>query len=105
MLILAANYYGFELPQSVFYFIDENTDDFLQDSNVISMNNWFKILKMENFTQNFYENGYHTLELLFMQMNSRNPLNEKILEEEIKITKIGYRMRLLNKLKDGTILF
>jgi hypothetical protein len=32
-------------------------------------------------------------------------LTEKMLEEEIKIKKIGYRIRLLKKLRDGTIYF
>jgi hypothetical protein len=33
----------------------------------------------------------------------RNPLTEKILEEELKIDKIGYRNRIINKLKDGKL--
>ncbi len=32
-------------------------------------------------------------------------MTEKMLEEEIKIKKIGYRIRLLKKLRDGTIYF
>lgn len=31
----------------------------------------------------------------------RCPINEQILEEEIGIDKIGYRVRILNKLKSG----
>lgn len=32
-------------------------------------------------------------------------MDESILEYDIKIMKIGYRMRLLNKLKEGKIFF
>jgi hypothetical protein len=33
----------------------------------------------------------------------RNPLNDQIFEEDLKIDKIGYRSRILNKLKTGKI--
>ena len=37
-----------------------------------------------------------------MSLLLSNPINEKIMEEEIKIDKIGYRVRIINKLKQGT---
>lgn len=33
----------------------------------------------------------------------RNPLTDKILEEDLNIKKIGYRVRILNKLKSGLL--
>jgi len=35
-------------------------------------------------------------------MASKNPITDKLLEEDLKIKKIGYRVRILNKLKSGT---
>jgi len=51
-------------------------------------------------------NGYHSIELLLIQMGTENPLTAEILKDEIGIDKIGYRSRILNKLKeDSTILY
>ena len=49
---------------------------------------------------NFVNSGYHSLDLLLLQMNTENPLTSEILRDEIGIDIIGYRSRILNKLKD-----
>ena len=56
-------------------------------------------IKMEKFTDYFINAGYPSADLLIVQMLSRQPLDEKVLELEIGIEKIGYRMRIMNKLK------
>jgi hypothetical protein len=38
-------------------------------------------------------------------LNFRNPLKERILDEELQIDKIGYRIRILNKLREGKLNF
>lgn len=35
----------------------------------------------------------------------RNPLTDSIMEDEMRIKKIGHRVRILNKLKVGKIIF
>ena len=51
-------------------------------------------------------NGYHSLELLELQMESKQPLTNEILMNEIGIEKLGYRARIINKLKeDGRALW
>ena len=64
------------------------------------MKNWLKNLKLDSYLNNFIKNGYHSLELLFLQMESQNPLTVEILKEEVDIDKIGYRSRIINKLKE-----
>ena len=44
-----------------------------------------------------YSNGIKVILIILF----RNPLTDKILENELKIKKIGYRVRILNKLKAG----
>jgi hypothetical protein len=58
-----------------------------------------KSIKMEMYYDNFIENGYNSVDLMLLQMLTRQPIDEFLLEEEIKVEKIGYRMRLLSKLK------
>ena len=38
-------------------------------------------------------------------MESKNPLTDEILKNEILIEKLGYRMRILNKLKEEYPLY
>ena len=51
---------------------------------------------------NFINCGYYSIELLFVQMASSNPLNNEILKDEIGIQKVGYRARIINKLKEDS---
>lgn len=57
-------------------------------------------IKMEKYLINFLISGYLTIDLILMQMLSRQPITEYTLENEIQIDKIGYRARLLTKFKE-----
>ena len=94
-----ANYFGFVVPKVVYYSC-QNLDEIDDDENIIKLKNWLENLKMEDYLMNFISNGYHTIELLLMQMETSNPLTNEILKDEIGIEKIGYRSRIINKLKD-----
>ena len=37
---------------------------------------------------------------MILQMESKNPINDEILKEEIGIDKIGHRSRIINKLNE-----
>ena len=50
--------------------------------------------------ENFIKNGYQSLELMMLQMETKNPLTDEILKEEIGIDKIGHRSRIINKLNE-----
>ena len=94
-----ANMFGFALPKSIYY-VCQNMDDIENDQHIKNLNKWLSDIKVERYLINFVENGYHSIELLLMQMETENPLTTEILRDEIGIDKIGYRSRILNKLKE-----
>lgn len=69
------------------------------------LDEWLSKIKMENYIENFVSNGYYTLDLLLMQMLSKQPLTEENLQFDLKIEKIGYRARIINKLKEDAIKY
>ena len=94
---LAKNFV-YPIPKGVYYTCDD-LDNIDSDIYIRKLNNWLKNLKVENYLMNFISNGYHSLELLIVQMESKNPLNDNLLKE-IGIDKIGHRTRIINKLKE-----
>ena len=94
-----ANLYGFTIPKSVYYTC-HNLDEIENDQHIMNLNSWLSNLKVDKYLMNFVNNGYHSKELLLMQMETENPLTTEILRDEIGIDKIGYRSRILNKLKE-----
>ena len=71
-----------------------------EDKYISEMNNWLKTIKVDNYLINFVKSGYHSLELLLIQMETESPINQEILKDEIGIDIIGYRSRILNKLRE-----
>lgn len=96
--------FKFDIPKGVYH----KCDDLLNCSNdpyIIKLSKWLSALKIDSYLNNFVSNGYHSLDLLQMQMESKQPLTNEILLDEIHIDKLGYRTRILNKLKEeGRIL-
>ena len=98
----ANNSFDFSLPLNTFY--NNNSFD-LFDPFSKQLENWLSTLKMESYLKNFINQGIFTLDLLFIQSVSPSPLTDEILEKEIKIEKVGYRARILNKIKQDTKLY
>ena len=88
----------FPIPKEVYYIYQNN--NFIQDINLNKLKNWLEELRISNYLDNFIQNGYHSLELLILQMESKNPLTDEILKDEIGIDKIGHRSRIINKLNE-----
>ena len=96
-----AGKYNFTLPKNIYYEI-KNAENILDYFNVKKIYNWLKNLKIENYLENFLEGGYHSIELILMQMNCKFPINDYILKDELGILKVGHRARIINKLvEDG----
>ena len=94
-----ANNFGCSLPNEVYYVCENISDiDINEDVNVNRLFQWLKTLNVGEYLDNFLINGYYSIELLLVQMISKNPLSEEILEDEIEINKIGHRSRIINKL-------
>ena len=99
-----ANNFSFEIPNEVFYCCDKLKKK-KKDKNIIKLNNWLKSISLENLLNNFISNGYFSLELLLIQVISKEPLNLNKLKNDLGIEKIGFRQRIMNKLKDDSRKF
>ena len=87
------------MPKGV-YHTCQNLKKINEDNYIMGLKKWLKTLKVENYLMNFVNSGYHSLELLLIQMNTESPLNSELLRDEIGIDIIGYRSRILNKLRE-----
>ena len=94
-----SNNFPFPVPKEVYHKI-EDINKIENDEHIQKLKKWLENLKVEDYLINFIYSGYHSIELLFMQMISYNTLTNEMLKEEIGIDKIGYRSRIINKLKD-----
>ena len=94
-----ADNFTFVVPRAV-YHICPDLKNIQKDKYIIGLYKWLQSLKVEEYLQNFVDNGYHSLELLLLQMNSKNKVTEELLKEDIGIIKIGHRARIINKLKE-----
>ena len=57
-------------------------------------------LNLEEYFNNFIENGYNNAELLFIQMASKNPVTEDLIKNDLGIEKIGHLQRIMISLKE-----
>ena len=94
-----AKLYNFKLQKEIYY-TSKDLKNCENDVNIQKLNKWLKEIKLEEYLFNFIDAGYHSKELLLMQMISKQPLTDNILEQEIEIKKPGHRVRIMNKLKD-----
>ena len=97
-----SNNFIFPIPKEVYYYLDDKKTNIDNDHNINKLKEWLKSIKLEQFLMNFVNCGYYSLELLLIQIASSNPITNEILKEEIGIGKVGYRSRIINKLKDDS---
>ena len=99
----SANNFGYSLPNEVYYICDNiNSIDINEDKNINKLLQWLIKINIEEYLDNFLINGYYSIELLLIQMLSKNPLNDDSLKNEIEINKIGHRSSILNRLKEDS---
>ena len=99
------NLFDFTIPKAVYYFINNYNEQIEKDENLNKLLLWLKEINLDIYISNFINNGYFSVDLLYVQMESKNPLTDEILKNEILIEKLGYRMRILNKLKEEYPLY
>ncbi len=88
---------------AIFHYASEI--DYLNDHHLNILYKWLESIKLQKFFNNFYNQGYHSLDLLLIQMLSKNPLTDEILKEDLEIDKYGYRLRILNKLLEDSSIY
>jgi hypothetical protein len=95
---LAGNF-SYQIPKEVYYKCDD-LNNIANNKSINKLNNWLKDINVENLLNNFISNGYYSLELLLIQLECKEPLNIEKLKSDLGIEKIGFRQRIMNKLKD-----
>ncbi|OMJ84258.1 hypothetical protein SteCoe_14681 [Stentor coeruleus] len=63
-----------------------------------NLNDWLTGLHLEYLLRNFFDCGFEDMAQIMCVMNSSFPITDKMLEQDIGITKIGHRHRILSKL-------
>ena len=87
---------------SIFYVTNHREKDYKKDNYLKELYKWLQNIKLQNLFSNFYQQGYFSVDLLLIQMLSKNPITDEILKDDLKINKYGYRLRLMNKLLDDS---
>lgn len=71
----------------------------------LDLEEWLKSLELEEWTPNFIMAGYDDYESLIYQMTTNNGITDRILEEEIMINDNLARIKIINQLIEGKLLF
>ena len=107
---------GISLPAhrtKILIHLEEISDnfDFILQKNIIysskipeeksgSLYKFLLKINLDEYFQNFVENGFYCVELLYTQMGSKNPITEEILRDDLGIDKLGHLQRVLISLKE-----
>ena len=99
--------FKFLFPKIIYNNDNNDNIDIKNKSNTLKF--FLEKIGKKNFFINFYENGINNIELLFIQMASKQPLNENILINDLNIKKqdanaiiiklYEYSRNYINKLK------
>ena len=98
-----ANLFEFKIPFEPVYYINRKKFEFLKyDFHVKALQNWLKKLNLQNYLDKFYNNGYYSPELIFIQNTSKFPINDTILERDLKIENINDRKMLMSSISSDS---
>ena len=99
----AAKMFDFKIPFEAVYYINKKKYNLLKyDFHVKAMQNWLKKIQLQNYLENFYNNGYYSPELVFIQKASKFPINETILERDLKIENANDRKLIMNSISSNS---
>ena len=98
-----AGLFEFKLQFEPVYYINRKKFEFLKyDFHVKALQNWLKKLKLQNYLGNFYNNGYYSPELIFVQKASKYPIDDTILERDLKIENINDRKLIMSSISSDS---
>ena len=86
--------FNFDIEKDIIY------SDKMPDEKTGSLYLFLERISLEEYFQIFFDNGYNSAELLFMQMISKNPITEDILKRDLGINKIGHLQRIMISLNE-----
>ncbi|OMJ87941.1 hypothetical protein SteCoe_10271 [Stentor coeruleus] len=66
----------------------------------LNLNDWLASLHLEYLYKNFLNCGFDDMDQIMCVMNSSFPITDEMLENDIGISKIGHRHRILSKLNN-----
>ena len=100
-----------ELAGNFPYYLDDDTIYFNLDKSIenndkkqYKNNSLYKFLSsinLEKYYKNFIDNGYYNAELLFIQINSKQPIDEKILINDIELNKLDSEDLIINLINNS----
>ena len=98
-----AGLFEFKIQFEPVYYINRKKFEFLKyDFHVKALQNWLKKLKLQNYLGNFYNNGYYSPELIFVQKVSKFPIDDTILERDLKIENINDRKLIMSSISSDS---
>ena len=99
--------FHFIFPKSIYNNNDNDNSGIKNKSNTLKI--FLEKIEEKKYFKNFWENGIYNIEVLFVQMISKQPLNENILMNDLNIKKqdankiiiklYEYSRKYINKLK------
>ena len=98
-----AHLFDFKIPFEAVYYINRKKFEYLKyDFHVKALQNWLKKLNLQKYLGNFYNNGYYSPELIFIQKASKFPINDTIIERDLKIENIIDRKLILSSISSNS---
>ena len=95
--------FGFKIPFEPVYYSNKKQFKLLKyDFHVKAVQNWLKKLQLQQYLENFYNNGYFSPELIFIQKASKFPINDIILERDLKIENANDRKLLMSSISSNS---
>ena len=98
-----AKLFEFKIPFEAVYYINRKKFELLKyDFHVKALQNWLKKINLQKYLEKFYNNGYYSPELIFIQKASKFPINETILERDLKIENINDRKLIMTSITSNS---
>ena len=95
--------FGFKIPFEPIYYICKKQFKLLKyDFKVKAVQNWLKKIQLQKYVENFFNGGYYSPELIFLQKASKFPINDTILERDLKIDNVNDRKLIMSSISSNS---
>ena len=95
--------FGFKIPfEPVYYICKKQFKSLKYDFNVKAVHNWLRKIQLQKYVENFFNGGYYSPELIFLQKASKFPINDTILERDLKIDNVNDRKLIMSSISSNS---